>query len=159
MQMIIFIIANMLNVVMQTAKNIVTIKGSKLSAALINAAAFSFYTYILILISDGAVSTTAKCIIVGFCNLVGVYFVKLAEERAAKDKLWEIKIAASNDIELAVGDALCNANISFGGTKTDTDDYTIYKVYCETKEETAKVKAIVDKYHCKTFVTEQRMEL
>lgn len=158
MQMIIFIIANMLNVVMQTAKTIVTIKGSKLSAALMNAVAYGFYTYIVILmVSD--MPTLAKCIIVGLCNLVGVYCVKLGEERAAKDKLWEIKIAASNDIELAVGNALCDANISFGGTKTDTDDYTIYKVYCETKEETAKVKAIVDKYHCKTFVTEQRVEL
>lgn len=157
--MILFIICNFLNVVMQTIKNIVTVKGGKVSAALVNAAAFSFYTYILILISDGAVSTTAKCIIVGLCNLVGVYFVKLAEEKKRKDKLWKVELAAKAEDELEIGNALCEANISFNGQTTITDDYTIYQVYCENREEFKRVKSIATEYGCKTFVTEQKFEI
>ncbi len=157
--MILFIICNFLNVVMQTIKNIVTVKGGKISAALINAAAFSFYTYILILISDGGVSTTAKCVIVGLCNLVGVYFVKLAEEKKRKDKLWKIELAAKAEETLKIGNALCDANVSFNGQTTATDDYTIYQIYCESREEFTKVCAIVKQYNCKTFVTEQKYEI
>lgn len=156
MQMLVFIICNMLNVVIQTVKSIVTIKGGKISAALTNAIAYGFYTYIVILmVSD--MSTLAKCFIVGFCNLVGVFVVKLVEERAAKDKLWEVKLATKAGLE--VGNALCDANVSFNGSATDTDDYTIFQVYCETKAETEKVKAIAKQYSCKTFVTEQKYEI
>ena len=157
--MILFIVCNFLNVVMQTIKNIVTVKGGKVSAALINAAAFSFYTYILILISDGAVSTTAKCIIVGFCNLVGVYFVKLAEEKKRKDKLWKVEVAAPAEQQLEIDNALCMADVSFNGQTTATDDYTIYQVYCKDREEFKRIKAIATEYGCKTFVTEQKFEI
>ena len=157
--MILFIVCNFLNVVMQTIKNIVTVKGGKVSAALINAAAFSFYTYILILISDGAVSTTAKCIIVGFCNLVGVYFVKLAEEKKRKDKLWKVEVAAPAEQQLEIDNALCKANVSFNGQTTATDDYTIYQVYCIDRKEFKKVSAIIKQYNLKSFVAESKIEL
>lgn len=157
--MILFIVCNFLNVVMQTIKNIVTVKGGKVSAALINAAAFSFYTYILILISDGTISTTAKCIIVGFCNLVGVYFVKLAEEKKRKDKLWKVEVAAPAEQQLEIDNALCKANVSFNGQTTATDDYTIYQVYCIDRKEFKKVGAIVKQYNLKSFVAESKIEL
>ena len=158
MQMVIFIICNMLNVIIQTVKSIVTIKGGKVSAALTNAIAYGFYTYIVILmVSD--MSTLAKCIIVGLCNLVGVYCVKLGEEKSRKDKLWKIELAAKAENELEIGNALCEANVSFNGQTTATDDYTIYQIYCESREEFKKVCAIVKQYNCKTFVTEQKYEI
>ena len=158
MQMVIFIICNMLNVIIQTIKSIVTIKGSKISAALANAIAYGFYTYIVILmVSD--MSTFAKCIIVGFCNLVGVYFVKLAEEKKRKDKLWKVEVAAPAEQQLEIDNALCKANVSFNGQTTATDDYTIYQVYCIDREEFKKVSAIIKQYNLKSFVAESKIEL
>ena len=44
--LIIFILANTLNVIIQTVKSLCTIKCGKFVAALINALAYGFYTYI-----------------------------------------------------------------------------------------------------------------
>lgn len=156
--MVIFIICNMLNVIIQTIKSIVTVKGGKVSAALINAIAYSFYTYIIILIA-GDMSTLAKCIIVGFCNLIGVYYVKLCEEKSRKDKLWKVELAATAEKTLEIDNALCMADVSFNGQTTATDDYTIYQIYCKDREEFKKVKSIATEYGCKTFVTEQKFEI
>lgn len=151
--MLVFIICNMLNVIIQTAKTLITIKGGRVGAALINALAYGFYTYIVILmVSD--MSTLAKCVIVGLCNLVGVYCVKLCEEKAHKDKLWKVELAT--DCPKNVQAELISANVSFNGVETWTDDYTIFNVFCENKEEFRKIKAIVKKYNCKTFVSETK---
>lgn len=158
MQMVIFIICNMLNVIIQTVKSIVTIKGGKVSAALTNAIAYGFYTYIVILmVSD--MSTLAKCFIVGFCNLVGVYCVKLGEEKSRKDKLWKVELAAKAEQTLEIDNALCMADVSFNGQTTATDDYTIYQVYCKDREEFKRVKSIATEYGCKTFVAENKCEI
>ena len=46
---IIFIVANILNVILQTVKSLATVKCGKGSAALINAVSYGFYTYVIVL--------------------------------------------------------------------------------------------------------------
>ena len=88
--LLIFIALNIVNVIIQTVKSIATIKCGKTMAAVVNAIAYGFYTYIVILtMSDLPLFT--KCIIVALCNLIGVYVVKLLEEKSRKDKLWLVK--------------------------------------------------------------------
>ena len=84
---IIFVACTLLNVVLATIKSVMTIKGSKASAAVWNALSFGLYAYIVILTANAPITTFWKVFITASCNLVGVYGVKLVEERMRKDKM------------------------------------------------------------------------
>ena len=83
--LLIFIGANILNVIIQTVKSLATIKCGKGMAALVNALAYGFYTYIIVLTTCD-LPLYAKMLVVAMCNLVGVFAVKWGEEKATKDK-------------------------------------------------------------------------
>ena len=89
--LVIFIVLNVLNVIIQTVKSICTIKCGKLMASLVNALAYGLYTVVLVYMSCD-LTTWTKALIVALCNLIGVYVVKLFEEKMRKDKLWKIEL-------------------------------------------------------------------
>lgn len=89
--LLVFILLNVLNVVLQTVKSLVTNKGGKFSAAITSAIAYSLYTVVLVYMQCD-LTTFAKAAIVGGCNLVGVYVVKsLEEKRYRKKAVWKIE--------------------------------------------------------------------
>lgn len=152
--LIIFIIANILNVIIQTIKSICTIKCGKGIAALVNALAYGFYTYIVILmIADLPLLT--KCIIVGLCNLIGVYVVKWAEERARKAKLWKVELTVRNEEAQKLHEDLNRFNIPHNYIP-NVGKWTIFNVYCATQKESHFTKEIANKAHAKYFVTETK---
>ena len=154
--LIIFIIANIINVVIQTVKSICTIKCGKWSAAIINALAYGFYTYIVILMSAD-LPLLAKCVIIGLCNLVGVYVVKAIEEKMQKDKMWLVKITIPTENAELVKVLLDINNISF--SYYNIDKYYVFDTYCETQGETAIVTNICKEYKGKAFATENKLSL
>ena len=81
MTLLIFILLNVLNVCLQTANHIITVKGGKIPASLFNALTFGVYTVVLIYMSCDLPIWT-KALTVAGCNLVGVFIVKTIEERA-----------------------------------------------------------------------------
>ena len=88
--LIIFIALNIVNVIIQTVKSLATVKCGKTAAALVNAVAYGLYTVVLVYtVCD--LPLWLKVIVVGLCNLVGVFVVKFAEEKARKDKLWKVE--------------------------------------------------------------------
>ena len=85
-----FIVLSILNVILNTVKSIVTVKGGKLAAAFINAITFFVYTYVIIY-TNCELNMHLKAGITAIINFVGVYVVKLIEEKARKDKLWKVE--------------------------------------------------------------------
>ena len=155
--LILFIVMNIVNVVLQTVKSIATIKCGKTMAALVNAVAFGLYTYIVVLTMCD-LPLLAKCLIVAGCNFVGVFVVKLFEEKARKDKLWKVEatipnqgISADNDDCLI---ELKNANIPMN--YIDINKYILVNCYCATQAESKVVKEILNKYNAKYFVSESK---
>lgn len=152
--LIIFIIANILNVIIQTIKSICTIKCGKGIAALANALAYGFYSYIIILmIADLPLLT--KCVIVGLCNLIGVYIVKWAEERARKAKLWKVELTVRNEEAQKLHEDLNRFNIPHNYIP-NVGKWTIFNAYCATQKESHFTKEIANKAHAKYFVTETK---
>ena len=152
--LIVFILANIINVIIQTIKSICTIKCGKGIAALVNALAYGFYTYIVILmIADLPLLT--KCLIVGVCNLIGVYIVKWAEERARKDKLWKVELTVRNEEAQKLHEALSRFNIPHNQSP-NVGKWTIFNVYCATQKESHFTKEIANRAHAKYFVTETK---
>lgn len=155
--LILFIVMNIVNVVIQTIKSICTIKCGKAVAAIVNAVAYGLYTYIVVLTMCD-LPLLAKCLIVAGANFVGVYVVKLFEEKARKDKLWKVEATIHNEgIDPHYDDclvALRNADIPHN--YIDANKYLIINVYCATQAESRVAKAILDQYNAKYFVSESK---
>lgn len=152
--LIIFILANMTNVIIQTVKSICTIKCGKGVAALINALAYGFYTYIVILmVADLPLAT--KCVIVGLCNLIGVYVVKLFEEKGRKVKLWKVELTVKADQTASLHSDLKRFDIPHNYI-TDVGKWTVFNCYCATEKESRFVKEICNRHKAKYFVSETK---
>ena len=152
---IIFIVFNVLNVVIQTIKSIATIKCGKNMAAIINAIAYGLYTYIVVLTASDGVSLWFKIAIVALANLVGVWVVKFVEEKGRKDKLWKVEATVLRGHTTALHCALVDAEISHNYLE-NVGKYTLFNVYCETQTDSAKAKAVLDKFEAKYFVSESK---
>lgn len=152
--LLIFIALNIINVILQTVKSIMTIRCGKTIAALANAVAYATYTVVLVYMSCD-LSTMAKALVVGGCNLIGVYIVKSIEEKTNKEKIWKIEFT----IPLNKADEIINdiqfENFSYNEYEID-EKYSGVNIYAYTKEDSAKAKKIVDKYNIKYFVTESK---
>lgn len=155
--LILFIVMNIVNVVIQTIKSICTIKCGKAVAAIVNAVAYGLYTYIVVLTMCD-LPLLAKCLIVAGANFIGVYVVKLFEEKARKDKLWKVEATIPNQGIFAENDdcliELKNANIPMN--YIDINKYILVNCYCATQAESKVVKEILDKYNAKYFVSESK---
>ncbi len=157
MAFISFIFFNALNVIIQTIKSIVTIKGGKTIAALVNAITYGFYTYIVVLIA-GDLPLWFKCVSIGLCNLIGVWVVKFFEEKKEKTKLWKIEISILEKYTKEVENKLYCIRIPFNKIER-LNGYTLFNFYCSTKEQTKKVKEICEEYGAKYFVSENKINL
>ena len=65
------------------------VKCGKGLASVVNALAYGLYT-VVIVYTNCDLALWLKCLIVALSNLIGVYVVKLFEEKLRKDKLWKI---------------------------------------------------------------------
>ena len=148
-----FIILNIINVIMQTVKSIATVRCGKGVAAIVNALTFGLYTIVTIYMMC-ELPLMWKALIVGLCNLVGVYVVKFFEEKARKDKLWKVEVTLKPQYAETVAILLDEMNIPFNWV--DIDKWYIFNIYCATQKESAMVKGIVDNYRAKYFVSESK---
>lgn len=145
-----FIVANIVNVIMSTIKTLVTVNANKYVAAIVSAVNYGFNVYIVVL-TVCELPLIEKCLVVGFCNLVGVFVVKWVEEKARKAKLWKVELTIPTKYKNAVDFDLRDVPHSYIEL---SDKHTVFTFYCSTKEDTKKVKGIVDQYESKYFVSE-----
>ena len=153
--LILFIVMSIINVIIQTVKSIATIKCGKLSASVINAVAYGLYTYVIVLTANDSIDLLAKCFIVAGCNFVGVYVVKLIEEKARKDKLWKVEatVPVANVGELSA--VLEEYKLPYNCFKT-SGEHRIFNIYCATQEQSKFAKLALDGHFAKYFVSESK---
>ena len=155
--LILFVVMNVLNVIIQTVKSICTIKCGKGVAAVVNAVAYGLYTYIVVLTMCD-LPLLAKCLIVAGCNFVGVFVVKLIEEKARKDKLWKVEATVQNLIYLTdyIKTGCEKHKIPYSVLNVENVDYVVFNFYCATQEKSRIVKQICDGCNAKYFVSESK---
>lgn len=152
--LIIFIVLNIVNVVIQTVKSIATVKCEKVAASLVNAVAYGLYTVVTVYMLC-ELSLGLKALIVALANLVGVYVVKLIEEKARKDKLWKVEATVLRGWTKELHKALVEAEISHNYLE-NVGKYTLFNIFCATQNESIKAKEILAKYDAKYFVSETK---
>ena len=152
---IIFVVLNVLNVIIQTIKSIATIKCSKGIAALVNAIAYGLYTVVLVyMVCD--LPLWVKVVVVGTANLIGVYIVKLFEEKSRKDKLWKVEFSVRKTRKEKLIADLIKLDIPFNEVNT-TGKWVIVNCYCYTQKDSMLVKSIAEKNGgVKYFVSETK---
>lgn len=144
--LIMFVLLSIINVIFSTIRSITTIKSGKVVASLISAGYFAFYNIMLIYtVMD--FSMLEKCVITFLCNLIGVYIVKLIEEKMRKDKLWKVEMALPkqnpNDIHRILDQ--CGIPNSWA----ECGNWLIFNCYCMKSSQTAVCQSLVKEYHGK----------
>jgi len=152
--LLVFIVLNIANVIIQTVKSIATVKCGKVSAAVINAVAYGLYTIVTVYLMC-ELDLWLKAGIVAGCNLVGVYVVKLIEEKACKDKLWKVEATVPRECVAEVAKYLEENEIPYNCFKT-SGNYDIFNIFCRYQEQSRLVKIILDRHLAKYFVSESK---
>ena len=151
-----FIIFNIFNVIIQTIKSVATIKCNKEWASIINAIAYGFYTYIIVLTMCD-LPLFWKAGIVALCNLIGVYVVKWGEEKARKDKLWLVKMTIPMRQAECAKALLEQNDIPF--TYYNLTKYLVFDTYCDNQAQTKIVTDICETCNGKAFASENKLGL
>ena len=153
--LIIFIILNVVNVVIQTVKSIATIKCGKWGASLVNALAYGLYTFVVIYMTIDGLSIWLKAGIIAVANLVGVYVVKVIEEKREKERLWKVEMAVPTNriewVKVKLSEAKIHNNYVTVG------QYTMFNCYCYTKSETRTVRDIGKEVEAKYSAYESKV--
>lgn len=149
---IIFIILSAINVVFSTIRSITTIKSGKTVASLVSGGYFAFYNVMLIYtVMDFPL--WEKCVITFVCNVIGVWIVKLIEEKMRKDKLWKVEVTIPTKYYSVVDFNLKDIPHSY---ITISDKHTLFNFYCATQKDTEKVTKICNQYNAKYFASESQ---
>lgn len=151
--LIIFIVLQIVNVVLQTVKSIATVKCGKVVASIVNAITFGVYT-VVIIYTNCELSLWAKVAVVVATNLIGVFIVKLIEEKMRKEKVWKVEFSVKEN-KTEIEKELSENEISFN--EYEFKNYTIFNCYCENSKKTEIVKKIVSANSAKYFATETKL--
>lgn len=152
--LILFTIGTIVNVILSTIKSIATVKGGKGIAALMNALTYGFYSYVIILTTADGLSVWAKMIITALCNFVGVYLVKLLEERFRKTKLWKIECTVPMEESQRMITDSNNRELIFN--YIPIGKWCIFNFYSYTKMDSEQVAKMLNNYDAHYFVTEAK---
>ena len=142
--LITFIALSIINVVFSTIRSITTIKSGKALASIISGGYFAFYNVMLVYtVADFPM--WEKCVITFVCNVIGVWIVKLVEEKMRKDKLWKVELTLNrNDSAEIFSRELEDINIPYNYYGT-SDEYIVFNIYCSTQRDSTLVKELAVK--------------
>ena len=151
--LLVFITLNIVNVIIQTVKSLCTINAGKGVAALVNALAYGFYTIVTVYMLC-ELPLLLKALVVALCNLVGVFVVKWAEEKARKDKLWKVEATVPKTNAPQLHEIATEKDLSFN--YVDINKYFLFNFYCPTQKDSAAVKELLNTFGAKYFVMESK---
>jgi uncharacterized protein YebE (UPF0316 family) len=146
-----FFIAQLVNVVLNTLKSVITIKGGRTWASIANAIAYGFNT--VVIKSLVQVELETALIITVITNLVGVQIGLLLIEKARKDQLWKITVTVPvQELQPFEKDLLQN-DISFITYETKWDKYKVVDIFSKQKADSKTVKEIFKHYQVKYTIS------
>lgn len=153
--LIAFIALNVINVIIQTIKSLITINGTPMAAAVINAITFAIYTIVVVFMTSEGLGIIWKAIIIGIVNFIGVYIVKLFEVKSRKDKLWKVEATVLRGHTKDLHATLVAEELSHNYLE-NVGKYTLFNIFCATQAESANAKRVLDKFNARYFVSESK---
>lgn len=150
-----FAFLSIINVIFSTIKSLVTIKGNKYTASIINALYYSYYN-IVIIYTVAEFDLLTKCLITFLANILGVFIVKLIEERSQKDKRWVFVVTVEENISSVhkIHSMLKEAGIKSFYDEIVTDSLYSMQIFSNTKKESKMITSILENYNMAYHVLE-----
>lgn len=148
---IVFFSAQLVNVILSTLKSVITIKGGKNWAALINAVAYGFNTIVIKSLAD--ISMELAVVITIVTNLIGVYVGLMIVEKFRKDQLWKITVTIPVDEFKGFKNALKEQNVSFIAYETSWEEYKVVDIFSKRKADSRTIKEIFARYNVKYTIS------
>lgn len=144
-QIIVFAIITLVNVVLSTAKSILTVKATKEVAALINAISYGFYAMVVKQMST--VSLEVVIVVTVIANLIGVYFSMWTLDKFKKDVFWKITVIPENESFSQIRKELIENELGFNEYKVNTKygDQKALDVFSENQAASKKIKEILSR--------------
>ena len=149
--MLIFFGVSLVNVVLNTAKSLFTVKGGIVSATVINALTFGFYTYVIVLTANTDFSTNIKAILTVIANIIGVALVKFIELKMRKDKVWVFNATCNKDFATVdnVVKALKELKIKLVYNELVKDSLYTMNIYSNSQKESELIETVLKTYELK----------
>ena len=153
--LVLFIVLTVINVILNTARTIVTVKGGLFWSSFIAALAFGFYT-IVIIYTVCELPMWMKVAVTATANFVGTYFVKYIELKFRKDRLWMVDVVIfKKNLEYAT-QFLNDNGIQFSEMPISNSESHVFHIYSNTKDESTCIRKLLKKFNAKYVVVESK---
>ena len=152
-----FVILNFINVLINTARSLTTVKGGKWIASLMNALCYGYYTIIIVITALYEIPLPLKIVAVAFVNFVGVFCIKLGEEKIQKERMWIFNATAKMSTKeiLDVVALLKYAKVKVLYMKVADELYTL-QIFSNTQKESEMIKSVLANYSIKYYAVETK---
>lgn len=159
MNIIIFTIATVVNVVLSTIRSLCTIKCGKWLSALSNAICYGFYPLIVMLTAKDTVSIVVNMVITAAANFICVWLIKYVEERVRKDKMWKFECTILKNELSRLQELLKLGFYDIPYNYIDIEKYYIVNFYCATQQQINDIQNLFKQcnFKVKYFVSESKM--
>jgi uncharacterized protein YebE (UPF0316 family) len=147
-----FIVLQSVNVIISTFKSVLTIRGTRIVAAIINAVAYSVNIVIVYLVSGNIPLLILVASTLG-TNLVGVYIGLTILEKLRKERLWRIQTTVATDKVKDFKRELLDNDVKFISYETTWNDFKVVDIFSKTREDSSLIKKIISKYDAKYTIS------
>ncbi|HHU59644.1 TPA: hypothetical protein GXZ34_01830 [bacterium] len=151
---LLFFVAQLINVVLSTIKSVITVKGGKLQASIINAVTYSFNIIVIKSLVD--VDMMVAIMVTIFTNLFGVYLGLTILDKLRKDQLWKITTTLPTSNLKDFKHDLNALDISYIAYETSWDDYKVVDIFSKHKNDSRLIKTVFKKYDVKYTISANR---
>lgn len=156
---VLFVICQLINVALNTAKTIIMHKEEKISSSIINAITYGFYA-IIVVMTASALSLWITIIITALTNLIGVYGSMWLLDRFKKDSLWEITATVKTEMDCDyVEHYLEKEEIAYNNMALLNNRGYVYHIYSKNQKESIYIKKVLDGIGAKYIVHEEKVRL
>lgn len=142
-----FSIATLINVILSTLKSVITIKGGRGVASVVNAISYGFNT--IVIKSIAGVELWIAILVTVVANLVGVYIGLTITKKFEKERLWKITVTVPTENLHDFKHDLHEVDIGFITYETSYDKYKVVDVFSRDKKESRILRNLISKYNVK----------
>ena len=153
--LMLFIILTVVNVILNTARTIITVKGGLFLSSFISAIAFGFYVLVIVY-TVCELPLWIKATVTALANFVGTYFVKYIEQKVRKDRLWMVDVVIYEKNLKYATDYLNEHEIKFSEMPIANSGSHVFHIYSNSKEESSNIRDLLRTVNAKYVVVESK---
>jgi len=153
--LMLFVVLTVINVVLQTARVIVTVKGGLFWSSFISSIAFGFYV-VVICYTVCDLPMWIKAAVTAIANFIGTYFVKFIEMKMRKQKLWMVDVVIFKKNLEYVKDFLNKKSIQFSEMPIANSESHMFHIYSSTQDESRNIRDLLKTFNAKYVVVESK---